>query len=83
MLPLEEFLRRTSPRPDNPFSEEFHDINAGLVLSIGDPTAAIIDLSMPVEDLERVLLARRDELLASSAPCPANHQQPCFDRVLC
>ena len=51
-----------------PFSEEFHDINAGLVVSIGDPTAAIIDLSMPVEDLERVLLARRDVLLASSVP---------------
>ena len=33
------------------FSEEFHDINAGLVVSIGDPTADIIDLSMPVEDL--------------------------------
>ena len=50
------------------FSEEFHDINAGLVVSIGDPTAASIDLSMPVEDLEHVLLASRDVLLASSAP---------------
>ena len=50
------------------FSEEFHDINAGLVVSICDPTADIIDLSMPVEDLERVLLARRDVLLASSVP---------------
>ena len=50
------------------FSEECHDINAGLVVSIGDPTAASIDLSMPVEDLERVLLASRDVLLASSAP---------------
>ena len=50
------------------FSEEFHDINAGLVVSIGDPTADTNDLSMPVEDLERVLLARRDLLLASSVP---------------
>ena len=50
------------------FSEEFHDMNACLVVSIGDSTAAIIDLSMPVEDLERVLLARRDLLLASSVP---------------
>ena len=40
----------------------------GLVVSIGDPTAASIDLSTPVEDLERALLARRDVLLASSAP---------------
>ena len=39
------------------FSEEFHDINAGLVVCIGDSTAAIIDLSMSVEDVERVLLA--------------------------
>ena len=50
------------------FSEECHDINAGLVVSIADPTAASIDLSTPVEDLERLLLTRRDVLLASSAP---------------
>ena len=31
------------------FSDEFHDINAGLVVGIGDPTAASIDLSTPVE----------------------------------
>ena len=50
------------------FSEQFHDINAGLVVSIGDPNADVIDLSMPVEDLERVLFASRDVLLASSVP---------------
>ena len=50
------------------FSEQFHDINAGLVVSIGDPHADVIDLSMPVEDLERVLFASRDVLLASSVP---------------
>ena len=47
--------------------EEFHDINAGLVVSIGNPTAASIDLSTPVEDLEKTLFTRRDLLLASSA----------------
>ena len=50
------------------FSEQFHDINAGLVVSICDPNADIIDLSMPVEELERVLFASRDALLASSLP---------------
>ena len=50
------------------FSEQFHDINAGLVVSIGDPNADVLDLSMPVEELERVLLASRDALLASSVP---------------
>ena len=38
-------------------------INTGLVARIGDPTAASIGLSMPVE-----LLASRDVLLASSTP---------------
>ena len=50
------------------FSEQFHDINAGLVVSICDPNTDIIDLSMPVEELERVLFASRDALLASSLP---------------
>ena len=50
------------------FSEEFHDINAGLVVSIADPTAVSLDLSAPVEDLEQALLTRRNVLLASSAP---------------
>ena len=50
------------------FSEQFHDINAGLVVSIGDPNADVLDLSMPVEELERVLIASRDALLASSVP---------------
>ena len=50
------------------FSEEFHDINAGLVVSIADPNAVSSDLSAPVEDLEQVLLTRRNVLLASSAP---------------
>ena len=57
------------PTPDMLlFSEQFHDINAGLVVSIGDPNADVIDLSMPVNDLERVLFASRDVLLASSVP---------------
>ena len=50
------------------FSEEFHDINAGLVVSIADPTAVSLNLSAPVEDLEQALLTRRNVLLGSSAP---------------
>ena len=34
------------------FSEEFHDINAGLVVSIADPTAVSPDLSAPVEGIQ-------------------------------
>ena len=53
------------------FSEKFHDINAGLVVSIGDPTAVSLNLSTPVEDLEQALLTRRDVLLASSVSRPS------------
>ena len=68
VLPLVGFLHRISLRLVCCFSEQFHDINAGLVVSIGDPNADVIDLSMPVKDLERVLFASRDVLLASSVP---------------
>lgn len=42
------------------FSEQFHDINAGLVISLGDPKAAKVG--------ERLLMAERDSLLTSSSP---------------
>ena len=53
------------------FPEQFH-INAGLVVSIGDPNANIIDLSMPVMFFAQVKHELRGKLAkqATRAPRP-------------
>ena len=50
------------------FSEQFHDINAGLVFSIGDEGAELPDLSLSSTALMSELFQHRDTLLASTSP---------------
>ena len=50
------------------FSEQFHDINAGLVFSIGDENATPPDLAMSSDALMSELFQHRDTLLASTSP---------------
>ena len=71
-LPLVGFLHRISLRLDAAF---FRTVS-GLVVSISDPNADVIDLSMPVKDLERVLFASRDVFFArGTAVCALSTSQ--------
>ena len=62
VLPPVIFLHRISYAWYAAFFRSF-DINAGLLVGTGDPNADVIDLSMHVKDLQRVLFASGDVLV--------------------